>query len=123
MTKKSFLFLILTVMAGLLFALGMCMCLLPEWNVFAHGVALTALGMLALLVMAAVRWHMAGKPIPKVDWKKAGKIAWCILAALVLGTGMALILCFQGLMIPGIVVGMLGILLGVCAIPVCRGLK
>lgn len=123
MTKKNFLFLMLTVMAGLLFALGMCMCLLPEWNAFSTGVVLTALGAVALLVIAVVRWHMSGKPVPTVDWKKTGKIAWCVLAALVLGTGMAMILCFQGMMIPGIVVGMIGILLGVCAIPVCRGLK
>ena len=38
MTKKNFLFLVLTVVGGLLFALGMCMCLLPEWNAFGPGV-------------------------------------------------------------------------------------
>ena len=30
MTKKNFAFLVLTVVGGLLFALGMCMCLLPQ---------------------------------------------------------------------------------------------
>lgn len=123
MTKKNFLFLVLTVMGGLLFALGMCMCLLPEWNAFRPGVVLTALGALALLIIALVCWVMAGKPIAKVNWKKVGKIAYCVLAALVLGTGMALIMAFEGLMVVGMLVGMVGIVLGLGIIPVFKGLK
>ena len=34
---------------GLLLALGMCMCLLPEWNAFVPGVALATIGGVALL--------------------------------------------------------------------------
>ena len=62
MTKKNFLFLVLTVVGGLLFALGMCMCLLPEWNAFRPGVVVTGLGLAALLAIGLVRWVMAGKP-------------------------------------------------------------
>lgn len=123
MSKKSFVFLILTVMAGLLFGLGMCMCLLPDWSAFAPGVAVTALGTVSLLAIAAACWRMAGKPLVKVDWKKAGKIVYCVVAALVLGTGMAMVMVLPGLMIPGIIVGIAGIVLGICAIPVCKGLK
>ena len=88
MTKKNFMFLVLAVVGGLLFALGMCMCLLPEWNAFTPGVVVTALGALVLLAIALVRWIMAGKPIAKVNWNKVGKIAYCVVAALVLGAGM-----------------------------------
>lgn len=123
MTKKNFMFLVLTVVGGLLFALGMCMCLLPEWNAFTPGVVVTALGALVLLAIALVRWIMAGKPIAKVNWNKVGKIAYCVVAALVLGTGMAMIMAFEGLMIPGIIVGIVGIVLGLGIIPVFRGLK
>jgi len=123
MTKKDFMFLVLTVVGGLLFALGMCMCLLPEWNAFRPGVVVTALGALVLLAIALVRWIMAGKPIAKVNWNKVGKIAYCVVAALVLGTGMAMIMAFEGLMIPGIIVGIVGIVLGLGIIPVFRGLK
>ena len=56
MTKKNFMFLVLTVVGGLLFALGMCMCLLPEWNAFTPGVVVAALGTLVLLAIALVRW-------------------------------------------------------------------
>lgn len=34
MEKKNFITLVLGVVGGLLFSLGMCMCLLPEWNMF-----------------------------------------------------------------------------------------
>ena len=123
MTKKNFMFLVLTVVGGLLFALGMCMCLLPEWNAFTPGVVVTALGALVLLAIALVRWIMAGKPMAKVNWNKVGKIAYCVASLLVLGTGMAMIMAFEGLMIPGIIVGIVGIVLGLGMIPVFKGLK
>ena len=123
MKKKSFMFLVLTVVGGLLFALGMCMCLLPEWNAFIPGVVVTALGAATLLVIALVHWIMAGRPMPRIDWGKTGKIAYCVIAALVLGTGMSMIMAFEGLMIPGIVVGILGIVLALGIIPVFKGLK
>lgn len=123
MTKKNYLFLVLTVVGGLIFALGMCMCLLPEWNAFKPGVALTALGALALLLLGLIRWIMAGKPVVKTNWKKLGKIAYCVAAALVLGTGVAMIMAFKGLPIPGMLVGIVGIVLGLGIIPVCKGLK
>ena len=123
MTKKNFMFLVLTVVGSLLFALGMCMCLLPEWNAFTPGVVVTALGALVLLAIALVRWIMAGRPIAKVNWNKVGKIAYCVVAALVLGAGMAMIMAFEGLMIPGIIVGIVGIVLLLGLIPVFKGLK
>ena len=123
MTKKNFMFLVLTVVGSLLFALGMCMCLLPEWNAFTPGVVVTALGALVLLAIALVRWIMAGKPVAKVNWNKVGKIAYCVVAVLVLGAGMAMIMAFEGLMIPGIIVGIVGIVLLLGLIPVFKGLK
>lgn len=123
MTKKNFLFLVLTVVGGLLFSLGMCMCLLPEWNAFTPGVVVTALGALVLLAIALVRWIMAGKPVAKVDWNKVGKAAYCIAALLVLGAGMAMIMAFEGLMVPGMIVGVIGIVLALGMIPVFKGLK
>ena len=123
MSKKNFLFLVLTVVGGLLFGLGMCICLLPEWNAFGPGVFVTALGVLMLLVLAFILWTMAGKPIPYVDVKKTSKIAYCVLAVLVLGTGMAMIMSFEGMLIPGILVGIVGIVLCLGIIPVVKGLK
>lgn len=123
MTKKNFMFLVLAVGGGLMFALGMCMCLLPEWNAFCPGVAVTALGAAVLLAIGLVHWVMAGKPVARVNWKLAGRIAYCIAAALTLGAGMAMIMAYDGLMVPGMIVGIVGIALGLGAIPMFRGLK
>ena len=123
MKKSTFVNLIIGTIGGLLFALGMCMCLLPEWNAFTPGVVVTALGALVLLAIALVRWIMAGKPVAKINWNKVGKGAYCVAAALVLGTGMAMIMAFDGLMVPGIIVGIVGIVLILGLIPVFKGLK
>lgn len=123
MKKSTFTFLVLTVVSGLMFALGMCMCLLPEWNMFTPGVIVTALGALALIIIGLVKWIMAGKPMAKINWALTGKIAYAVLACLVLGAGMAMIMAFEGLMLPGIAVGVVGIVLALGCIPVFRGLK
>ena len=44
MKKSNFIAMILGTVSGLLFALGMCMALLPEWNAFKIGVVCTAIG-------------------------------------------------------------------------------
>ena len=122
MKKSTFTFLVLTVVSGLMFALGMCMCLLPEWNLFTPGVIVTALGALPLIIIGLVKWIMAGKPMAKINWALTGKIAYAVLACLVLGAGMAMIMAFEGLMLPGIAVGVAGILMALFAVPVCKGL-
>ena len=68
-------------------------------------------------------WIMAGKPVAKINWNKAGKVAYCAAALLVLGAGMAMIMAFEGLMLQGILVGVVGIVLCLGMIPVCKGLK
>ena len=123
MKKSTFTFLVLTVVSSLMFALGMCMCLLPEWNLFPPGGIVTALGALALIIIGLVKWIMAGKPMAKINRALTGKIAYAVLACLVLGAGMAMIMVFEGLMLPGIAVGVVGIVLALGCIPVFKGLK
>ena len=121
MTKKSFFMLVLTVAGGLMFALGMCMCLLPEWNAFVPGVVMTALGAIALLALGCVKWVMAGKKKSNINWNLVGKIAYAVASALVLGLGMAMIMAFEGMMISGLIVGIIGSLLALGIIPVFKG--
>ena len=123
MKKSSFVMLILTVAAGLVFALGMCMCLVSEWNLFKPGVAVTAAGLIALAALGVTAWLKAGKPVAKINWKIVGKTAYGVISALVLGVGMCMILVFEGLMLPGILVGMVGILMLLGLIPLLKGLK
>lgn len=121
MKKSAFINLIIGVVGGLLFALGMCMCLLPEWNTFRTGVVCTAIGFVILLVQSAVAWIRSGRKI-RIDWKLAGKVLFGVFGALVLGVGMCMILVWN-LLLPGIGVGIVGILLLLMLIPMCLGLK
>lgn len=123
MKKKNFVLLVAFVLSGMIFALGMCMCLLPQWQAFEAGVVLTALGVAALLALALACWCMAGKPHGRINWKMAGKVAYCVVAALTLGTGMAMIMAYEGLMVWGVAVGMAGLLLGLGIISLVKGLK
>ena len=121
MKKSAFMNLLIGVIGGLLFALGMCMCLLPEWNAFNIGVVCTALGFASLLIQSIVAWIRSGRKI-RINWKIAGKVLFGVFGALVLGVGMCLILVWN-LMLPGIAVGIAGIVLLLCLIPMCLGLK
>lgn len=123
MEKKNFIVLIMSVVGGMLFSLGMCMCLLPEWGVFEQGVVVGAIGAVELLVTWIVYRKMSGKQPIKLSAKIIGKVVYGIFAALVFGIGMCMVMVFDGLMIPGILVGIVGIVLLLFLIPMCVGLK
>lgn len=123
MKKNDFYTLLAAVAAGLVFSLGMCMCLIKEWNAFGAGAVLTAVGAVALIALGAVRFVKSGKRLPKLDKKLVARIALAVGGALVLGGGMSMIMVWQKLMIPGIIAGVVGILMLLCLIPLCKGLK
>ena len=85
MKKKNFVSMILSVAGGILFAMGMCMCLLPEWNVFNPGVAMGAVGVVILLVMLIVRRKMEGKSAIHFSGRTLGSVLLGIVGALGLG--------------------------------------
>lgn len=74
MKKKNFVSMILSTVGGILFAVGMCMCLLPEWNAFVPGVVVAAVGLVILLAMLIVRRKMEGKPAVKLNGKAVGTV-------------------------------------------------
>ncbi|MCM1537969.1 MAG: hypothetical protein NC254_06195 [bacterium] len=122
MTKKNFVTLILSTVGGILFAIGMCMCLLPEWNVFTQGVVIAAVGVVILLAMVIVHRRMEGKPAIRLNGKSVATVLLGIVGALVFGAGMCMVMVWDR-MIWGIAVGVLGIVLLLCLIPAIKGLK
>ncbi len=123
MTKKNFITLILSTIGGILFALGMCMAMIPEWNAFTQGVAVGCVGLVVLAAMILVRRKMEGKPIIiKFTAKTIGTIFLSIAGAAALGFGMCLVMVWNNL-VPGIVIGIVGIVLLLCLIPMVKGLK
>ena len=123
MSKKNFVSLILGTVGGILFALGMCMAMIPEWNAFTQGVIIGCVGAVILLIMLLVRRKMEGKPIiVKLIGKTIGTVLLGIVGALALGVGMCLVMVWE-MMVPGILVGIVGIVLLLCLIPLVKGIK
>ena len=123
MSKKNFVTLILSTIGGILFAIGMCMCMLPEWGALTPGVVIAAAGLVVLLIMVMVRRKMEGKSIiVKISAKTVGTVLLGIAGALALGIGMCMTMIWS-MLIPGIIVGIIGIVLPLCLIPVVKGLK
>lgn len=122
MKKSSFVALILGTVSGVLFALGMCMALLPEWNAFNQGVILGSVGFALGIVTFVVWCRMENKKLPKMNGKNVFRIAYGVISALVLGVGMCMCLVWQQI-VWGTVVGLLGIIMLIALIPMIKGIK
>ena len=122
MQKKDFVTLIMSTVGGILFALGMCMALLPEWNAMAPGIVTGAIGAVILLAMILVRRKMDGKTAIVFNGKIIGTTLLGVAGAIILGVGMCMTMVW-GMMISGVIVGIVGIVALLCLIPVIKGLK
>ena len=122
MKKKDFMTLILSVVGGLLFALSMCMALVPEMGTITQGSVVGSVGLVVLLAMIIVRRKMDGKPAVVFNGKIIGITLYSIFSAAIFGAGMCLVLV-SSQMLWGMVVGIVGIVLLLCLIPICKGLK
>lgn len=122
MKKSSFVAMILSTIGGILFALGMCMALIPEWNAFQPGVIMGAIGVVVLLIMVLVWRKMENKSPIRLSGKTIGTVLLGIVGALTLGVGMCLTMVWSN-MILGIVIGIVGIVLLLCLIPLAKGFK
>lgn len=122
MKKKDFVTLIMSVIGGILFALGMCMALLPEWGAMTQGVVMGAVGLVVLLAMLLVRRKMDGKPAIAFSGKAIATALFGVLATVVFGIGMCMTMVWN-MAVPGVAVGIVGIVLLLCLIPICKGLK
>ena len=122
MRKSSFVAMILGTIGGILFALGMCMALIPEWNAFRPGIIMGAAGLVVLLIMVLVWRKMENKAPIHVSGKTIGMVLLGIVGALLLGVGMCLTMVWSN-MILGVVIGIVGIVLLLCLIPLTKGLE
>ena len=121
MKNSSFAAMILGTISVVFFALGMCMTMLEEWNAFRPGIILGVIGLVFALITVVVWRRMEHKEPIQINGKTVGIAALGIIGALVLGCGMCLVMVW-GNLVPGIIVGMVGILLLLCLIPLCRGI-
>lgn len=122
MKKSSFVALVLGTVSIVLFSLGVCMALIPEWNAFRPGVIFGCIGLLFGFITLYIRRKMKHKEPIHITGKAVLTVIVGVVGALALGVGM----CFSmvwGKMILGIVIGLLGIVVLLCLIPLTKGIK
>ncbi len=122
MKKSSFVALIMGTVSGVLFALGMCMALLPEWNAFAGGIAFGGVGIVLGIITLLLWCKMENKKLPKMNGKNILRIIYGTVSALVLGVGMCMCLVWEQI-IWGTLIGLLGIIMLIALIPMIKGIK
>lgn len=122
MKKSSFTAMILGTVSMVLFALGMCMTLLPQWDAFLPGVAAGCAGLILGLVTVIVWRKMEHKAPISITWKGILTMLTAAAGTLALGVGMCFCMVW-GNMIPGILIGFAGMILLLTLIPLTRGLK
>lgn len=122
MKKSSFVAMILGTVSGVLFALGMCMALLPEWNAFKEGIIFGVMGIFLGLVTVLVWRKMEHKAPIKFSAKGVIFAVLAVLGALILGVGMCFCMVWDKL-VAGVVIGLVGIVMLLLLIPVAKGIK
>ena len=122
MKKSSFVAWLMGTVSGVLFALGMCMALLPEWDAFREGVIFGAAGMIFGIVTVLVWCKMENKKLHKMSGKNILRTLYGILSVLVLGVGLCMCLVWQKI-VWGTLVGLAGIIMLMCLVPMIKGIK
>ena len=128
MKKETLLEIILGTVGGLVFAIGMCMCLLPEWNLFRVGVVVTIIGFVILLCIIPIyrKEHPKKVSNKKTDWGLVFTWIIGVVGALIMGFGMSKIMVNtpdKMDMIVGMITGVIGLLICVLNYPIYSYLK
>ena len=122
MKKSSFVAMVLGTVSGVLFALGMCMALLPEWDSFREGIVFGVIGVALGLITLLVWRKMEGRQPIRVNGKQLLFAVFGVLGALVLGLGMCFCMVWENIVL-GTLIGLVGIVMLLALIPMTRDLK
>ena len=122
MKKSSFVAMVLGTVSVVLFALGMCMALIPEWNAFRPGIIFGCVGLILGIITLVVWRRMENKAPIHINGKTVLTVIIGAAGALVLGVGMCFTMVW-GRMIMGVVIGLVGIVVLLCLIPMTKGIK
>ena len=122
MKKSNFVAMILGTISCIFFALGMCMAMIEEWNAFKPGIVVGCVGLVFALITVIVWRKMENKAPIKITGKAVLTVAIGVIGALALGVGMCFCMVWNN-MLPGVIIGLVGIIILMCLIPLCKGLK
>ena len=122
MKNSSFTALLLGTLSGVLFAIGMCMALIAEWNAFTPGVVLGCTGVMLGIATMLIWRKMEHKAPCHLSGRHVRAVLLGVAGAMLLGVGMCFCMVWQR-MLPGMLIGVVGIVLLVCPIPLLKGVK
>ncbi|MGM9650949.1 MAG: hypothetical protein ACI3VX_03295 [Faecousia sp.] len=122
MKKSSFVAMVLGTVSGVLFALGMCMALIPDWDAFQPGIIFGCVGLILGLITLVVWRRMTHKAPIKFSGKAVLTVLVGVVGALALGVGMCFCMVWSK-MVLGIVIGLAGIVILLCLIPLTKGIR
>lgn len=122
MKKSSFIALVMGTVSGILFALGMCMALLPEWNKLTEGIIFGSLGIILGLITLFIWRKLEHKAPLKFNAKNIFITVYTIIGALILGLGMCFCMLWSNIVI-GTLIGLVGIVMLLFLIPMLKGIK
>ena len=128
MKKETLLEIILGTTGGLVFSIGMCMCLIPEWDLFIAGIIVAIIGFIILLCIIPIYRKEHPKKISNKKIDLGLLFTWVIgvVGALIMGFGMSKIMVQSPEkmdMIIGMITGVVGLLICVLNYPVYSYLK
>lgn len=122
MKKSSFVAMLMGTVSVVLFALGMCMALIPEWGAFQPGIVFGCVGLLLGLITVIVWRKIEHKAPIRFSAKTVFAAVVGVVGALALGIGMCFCMVWNKMVI-GIVLGLIGIVILFCLIPLTKGLQ
>jgi hypothetical protein len=122
MKKSSFVAMVMGTVSAFSFALGMCMVLIPAWDAFLPGVIFGGIGLLLTLITVIVWRRMEHKKPIHISGKSFLTVVVGVIGALALGLGMCFSMVWQK-MVAGIAIGLVGIVILLCLIPITKGFK
>lgn len=122
MKKSNFVAMMLGTVSGVLFALGMCMVLLPEWNSFKSGIIFGTIGIILGLITVFVWRKMENKAPIKLNGGHIGRWVLGIIGVLTFGLGMCFCMVWESIVL-GTIIGLVGLLLLLALIPITKGIK
>lgn len=127
MRKETLLEIILGTIGGIVFAIGMCMCLISEWNLFIPGIVVSIIGFIVLLCIIPI--YRSSHPKKKHELINWGIVlTWIIglVGSLIMGFGMSKVMvgtASESDRIVGLVTGVIGLVICVLNYPIYSYIK
>lgn len=122
MKRSNFTALVMGTVSALLFALGICMAMLPELGVLVPGLGFGCVGIVLGLITLLVWRKMEHKPPVHISGKTLLMAFLLISGVLTLGFGICLIKLW--VLVPmGVAVGIAGIIVLLCFVSLCKGVR